>query len=147
MPQKIVTVTIYRNGSICFIPVNFDPKAVFGKIRAPVKVTLNGYTFRSTIASMGGLTGIPLRRSNREAAGLVGGENIAVTIELDAEPREVELPDDLARALRSKTAPLKKWQSLSYTRRREMAEAIESAKKPATRACRLSSTIQSLDDE
>ena len=41
MPQKIVTVTIYRNGSICFIPVNFDPKAVFGKIRAPVKVTLN----------------------------------------------------------------------------------------------------------
>ena len=147
MPQKIVTVTIYRNGSICFIPVNFDPKAVFGKIRAPVKVTLNGYTFRSTIASMGGLTGIPLRRSNREAAGLVGGESIAVTIEVDAEPREVELPDDLARALRSKTARLKKWQSLSYTRRREMAEAIESAKKPATRACRLSSTIQSLDDE
>ena len=147
MLQKTVTVTIYRNGSMCFIPVTFDPKAVFGKIRAPVKVTLNGYTFRSTIASMGGLTGIPLRRSNREAAGLVGGENIAVTIELDAEPREVELPDDLARALRSKTARLKKWQSLSYTRRREMAEAIESAKKPATRACRLSSTIQSLDDE
>jgi len=67
--------------------------------------------------------------------------------DLTAEPREVELPDDLARALRSKTARLKKWQSLSYTRRREMAEAIESAKKPATRARRLSSTIQSLDDE
>jgi bacteriocin resistance YdeI/OmpD-like protein/uncharacterized protein DUF1905 len=147
MLQKTVTVKIYRNGSVCFIPVNVDSKVVFGKIRAPVKVTLNGYTYRSTIASMGGFTGIPLRRSNREAAGLVGGENIAVTIELDAEPREVELPDDLARALRSKTARLKKWQSLSYTRRREMAEAIESAKKPETRARRLSGTIQSLDDE
>ncbi len=54
MPHKTVTATIYREASICFIPVNFDPKAAFGKIRAPVKVTLNRYTYRSTIASMGG---------------------------------------------------------------------------------------------
>jgi hypothetical protein len=147
MLQKTVTVTIYREGSACYIPVNFDPKAVFGKIRAPVKVTLNGYTYRSTIASMCGIVGIPLRKSNREAAGLIGGERIAVTLELDSEPREVELPHDLARALRSKSARLKKWQSLSFTRRREMVEAIESAKKPATRTSRLASTIQSLDDE
>jgi hypothetical protein len=92
MPHKTVEVAIHREGSMCFVPVNFDPQAVFGKIRAPVKVTLNGYTYRSTIASMGGVTGIPLRKSNREAAGLVGGERIAVTIELDAEPREVEPP-------------------------------------------------------
>jgi hypothetical protein len=128
MPQKTVTVTIYREGSACFIPVDFDPKAAFGKIRAPVRVTLNGFTYRSTIASMGGFTGIPLRKSNREAAGLVGGERIAVTIELDAEPRKVELPLDLARALRSNNQRMKKWQSLSYTRRRERAEAIERQK-------------------
>jgi hypothetical protein len=144
--QKTVTVTIHREGSACFIPVNFDPKAAFGKIRAPVKVTLNGYTYRSTIASMGGITGIPLRKSNREAAGLVGGETIAVSIELDTQPREVEVPDDLARALRAKTERMKMWQSLSYTSRREMVEAIESAKRPATRARRLASTLQSLDD-
>lgn len=147
MPHKTVEVTIYREGSACYIPVEFDPKAVFGKIRAPVKVTLNGYTYRSTIASMCGIVGIPLRKSNREAARLVGGERIEVTIELDAEPREVEIPDDLARALRAKTARLKKWQSLSFTRRREMAESIENAKKPETRARRLSDTIQSLDDD
>jgi len=147
MLHKTVTVTIHREGSACYIPVNFDPKAVFGKIRPPVKVTLNGYTYRSTIASMGGITGIPLRKSNREAAGLIGGENIAVTIELDAEPREVKPPHDLARALRANSQSLKKWQSLSYTRRREIAEAIENAKKPATRARRLAGTIQSLDDE
>jgi hypothetical protein len=145
-PQKTVTVTIHREGSMCFIPVNFEPKAVFGKVRAPVKVTLNGYTYRSTIASMRGVTCIPLRRSNREAAGLVGGELIAVTIELDAEPREVELPSDLAQALRSNMKRMKKWQSLSYTHRREMAQAIETAKQPTTRARRLASTIQSLDD-
>jgi hypothetical protein len=147
MLQKTVTVTIYREGTACYIPVNFDPKAVFGRIRAPVKVTLNGYTYRSTIASMCGVTGIPLRRSNREAAGLIGGENIAVTIELDAEPREVELPHDLARALRSNMKRMKKWQSLSFTRRREMAEALENAKRPETRARRLASAIQSLEDE
>ena len=147
MPHKTVTVTIHREGSACYIPVNFDPKAVFGKVRPPVKVTLNGYTYRSTIASMGGIAAIPLRKSNREAAGLMGGENIAVTIELDAEPREVEPPQDLARALRANGQRLKKWQSLSYTRRREMAEAIENAKRPATRARRLSGAIQSLDHE
>jgi hypothetical protein len=146
MPHTTVTVTIHREGSMCFIPVNFDPRALFGKIRAPVKVTLNGYTYRSTIASMGAVTAIPLRKSNREAAGLVGGERIAVTIELDAEPREVELPHDLARALRANKQRLKKWQSLSYTNRRERVEAIENAKKPATRARRLAGTIQSLDD-
>jgi hypothetical protein len=146
MPHKTVTVTIYREGSWCFIPVNFDPKAAFGKIRAPVKVTLNGYTYRSTIASMGGITCIPLRRSNREAAGVVGAESIAVTIELDTEPRDVELPHDLALALRANKQRMKKWQALSYTNRRERVEAIENAKRPATRARRLASTIQSLDD-
>jgi hypothetical protein len=146
MPHTTVAVTIYREGSMCFIPVNFDPKAVFGKIRAPVKVTLNGYTYRSTIASMGGVTGIPLRKSNREAAGLIGGERITVTIELDAEPREVELPHDLARALRFSKQRMKKWQSLSYTKRRERGEAIETAKRRATRARRLARIIQSLDD-
>jgi hypothetical protein len=126
--------------------VTFDPKAVFGKVRAPVKVTLNQYSYRSTIASMGSVTCIPLRRSHREAAGLVGGEQIAVTIELDVEPREVDLPADLARALRSDMKRMKKWKSLSYTHRREMAQTIEIAKQPATRARRLASTIQSLHD-
>jgi len=147
MPHKTVTVTIYRDGSTCFIPVAFDPKEAFGKVRAPVIVTLNGYTYRSTIASMGGFAGIPLRRSNREAARLAGGERIDVKIELDSEPREVEPPQDLARALRSNKHRMKKWQSLSYTNQREMSEAIQNAKRPATRARRLAAAIQSLDDD
>src|SRR3954470_20715434 len=93
--QVSYRTTIYREGSMCFIPVTFDPKEVFGKVRAPVKVTVNGYTYRSTIASMGGTICIPLRRSNREAAGLEGGETIKVHLQLDEEKREVKPPADL----------------------------------------------------
>ena len=75
--------TIFRDGSMCFIPLAFDPKSVFGKVRPPVRVTLNGYTYRSTIAAMGGPPCIPLRKSNREAAGLAGGETIEVRLELE----------------------------------------------------------------
>lgn len=54
MISRTFKTTIVRDGSICFIPLTFDPKSVFGKVRAPVKVTVNGYTYRSTIAAMGG---------------------------------------------------------------------------------------------
>jgi uncharacterized protein YdeI (YjbR/CyaY-like superfamily) len=64
----------------------------------------------------------------------------------NAEPREVEIPQDLARALRVNKQRMKTWQSLSYTNRRERIEAIEAAKRPARRARRLVATIQSLDD-
>ena len=49
MTSKTFKTKIVRDGSMCFIPLDFDPKAVFGTVRAPVKVTLNGYTHRSTI--------------------------------------------------------------------------------------------------
>lgn len=52
--SRTFTTTIVRDGSMCFIPLTFDPREVFGKVRAPVKVTVNGYTYRSTIAAMGG---------------------------------------------------------------------------------------------
>ena len=143
---KRVTVKLVRDGAMCHIPVPFDPKAAFGKVRAPVKVTLNGYTYRSTIFAMGGVTFIPLRTSNREAAGLNGDETIAVTIALDAEPREVELPEDLGRALQSNARVWRAWQALSYTHRREHVEAVEGAKKPETRVRRIASIVESLKE-
>jgi hypothetical protein len=138
---KTFKTTIFREGSTCFIPLTFDPKAVFGKVRAPVKVTLNGYTYRSTIAAMGGPPCIPLRKSNREAAGLEGGETINVRLELDTEPRVVKPPADLAKAL--KAASLwDRWQELSYTHQREHAEAVEDAKQPETRLRRIERAVQ-----
>ena len=138
---KTFKVTIVRNGSICYIPLTFDPKPVFGKLRAPVKVTLNGYTFRSTIAAMGGPPCIPFRRSHREAAGLEGNETLNVRLDLDTETRSVKPPADLVKAL--KAASLwERWQELSYTHQREHAETIEDAKKPETRARRIERALQ-----
>src|SRR5687767_14495509 len=121
MPSKTFKTTLVRAGSMCFIPVPFDPKEVFGKVRAPVKVTVNGYTYRSTIAAMGGFC-IPLRKSNREAAGLEGGETLDVRLDLDTDERKVELPDDFAKALRAAKA-LDRWETLSYSHQREHVEA------------------------
>ena len=138
---KTFRVTIVRNGSICYIPLTFDPKALFGKLRAPVKVTLNGYTFRSTIAAMGGPPCIPFRRSHREAAGLEGNETLNVRLDLDTETRTVKAPADLVKAL--KAASLwERWQELSYTHQREHAEAIADAKKPETRVRRIERALQ-----
>ena len=142
--KKTFRTTIVRDGSMCFIPLPFDPKPVFGKVRAPVRVTLNGYTYRSTIASMGDGPCIPLRKSNREAAGLEGGETLAVTLELDDAPRDVAPPADLAEALRSASGAWDRWLELSYTHRREYVEAIEEAKKPETRARRVSEAVRAI---
>jgi hypothetical protein len=144
MTSRIVTVQIYRDGSTCFVPVPFDPKAVFGKVRAPVRVTLNRYTYRSTIFAMDGTTFIPLRKSHREAAGLEGGETLKVKIELDTEPREVAVPPDLHKALAASPKARKAWDALSYTFRREHAEAVESAKRPETRQRRIAGIVGSL---
>lgn len=69
--MRTFKATIVVDSSTCAIPLPFDPKAVFGKVRAPVRVTINKHTWRSTIAAMGGPACIPFRASNREAAGIV----------------------------------------------------------------------------
>jgi hypothetical protein len=142
--SKTFKTTILREGSMCSIPLTFDPKSVFGKVRAPVKVTLNGYTFRSTIAAMGGPPCIPLRKSHREAAGLEGHETLEVRLELDTERREVKPPADFVRALRAAPPAWERWQELSYTHQREYVEALAGAKKPETRARRLESAVQAI---
>jgi len=147
MPRKnsrFVTVKLRRADGMSSIPVPFDPKDVFGKVRAPVRVTVNGYTYRSTIFSMGGSIHIPLRKSHREAAGLEGDETVTVKIAADEAERTVEVPIDLVRAFRAKKDLKKRWESLSYTARREYAEALTGAKKSETRERRLAVIINAL---
>jgi hypothetical protein len=142
--SKTFRTKIVREGSMCFISVPFDPKPVFGKIRAPVKVTLNGYTYRSTIAPMGDTMCIPLRKSNREAAGLEGGETLDVRLDLDTDKREVEPPADFVKALKAAPPAWDRWRELSYSHQREYVEALEQAKKPETRKRRLENAVQAI---
>ena len=144
MSSKTFTTTIYRDGSTCFIPVPFDPRPVFGRVRAPVKVTLNGFTYRSTIAAMGRPPCIPLRRSNRDAAGLEGNETLDVRLELDTDARIVTPPSDLAKALKAASPAWTRWQELSFSHQREYADAIEQARKPETRLRRITETVRVL---
>lgn len=142
MSSKTFRTQIFRDSSMCFIPVPFDPKPVFGKVRAPVKVTLNSYTYRSTIASMGGVVCIPLRKSNREAAGLEGHETLDVKLELDADKRVIKPPADFVKALKAAPSAWERWRGLSYSHQREYVGAIEEAKKPETRTRRILGAVR-----
>jgi len=144
VPSKTFKATVVRDGSMCFIPLTFDPREVFGRVRAPVKVTLNGYTYRSTIAAMGGPPALPLRRSNREAAGLEGGETLDVRLDLDTEKREVRPPADFVRALKASAPAWDRWRELSYSHQREHVEAVVGAKKVETRQRRIASAVRAI---
>ena len=140
MSTKTFKATIVRKDGMCYIPLTFDPKAVFGKIRVPVTVTLNGYTFRSTIAAMGGPPFIPLRKSNQDAARLDGITTLDVRLDLDTEPRLVQPPADLVKALKA-ASMWDRWQRLSFSHQREHVDAIDEAKKPETRVRRIERAV------
>ena len=132
---------VKRAGPAGYVELPFDPKEAFGKVRAPVKVTVNGYTFRTTIAAMGGPPCIGMRTSYREAAGLEGGERVEVRVELDTEERVVTPPADLVKALKAAPPAWERWRELSYSHQREHAEAVEGAKKPETRERRVANAV------
>ena len=125
------------------IVLPFDPRAVFGRARAPVVVEIAGHRYRSTVMTMNGVTFVPLRKSNRDAAGLVAGRPFDVTLTLDTAPRTVDAPADLRAALVAAGA-WERWERLSFTHRREHADAVEEAKKPETRARRIERCVAML---
>lgn len=143
-PHVVFKGTVQRAGPAGYIELPFDPKEVFGKVRAPVKVTLNGYTFTTTIAAMGGPPCVGMRTRYREAAGLQGGERLDVRVELDTAKREVKPPADLVKALKTAPPAWDRWQELSFSHQREHAEAVEGAKKPETRARRIANAVAML---
>ena len=110
--------------------------------RPPVAVTVNGYTYRTTVAPMGGSYWIPLAAEHREAAGVQADQQVDVSIDLDTEPREVPLPDDLATAMDD--AVRAAFDALAYSHRKEWVRWVEEAKKPETRAARITKTVESL---
>ena len=98
-----------------------------------VKVTLNGFSYRTTVAAYGDVFMLPLSQERRAAAGVKAGDTVQVTLELDTEPRVVEVPDDLAKALEIGDVS-EAFERSSYTARKEFARLVESAKAPNTHA-------------
>ncbi len=124
--------------------VPLDVRAVFGRARPPVLVTINGHTYRSTIAVYGDRYYLPLNRKNRAAAGVAAGDTIEVALEEDTAPREVEVPEDLSAALDGDTQAKTAFDSMSYSHRNEYVEWIEEAKRPETRRRRIAGAVEKL---
>ncbi len=139
-PSITFTVALLSDGAMSSIPIDCDVRAVFGKARPPVVVAINGYSYRSTIMTMAGVTFVPLRTSNREAAGVVQGGAYEVTLTLDEAVRDVVVPEALGVALEA-AGVHEGWERLSFTTRREHVEGIVEAKREETRGKRIAAAV------
>ena len=111
--------------------------------RLPVRVTINGYSYRSTIAVMGGQYLVGVNAAHRAASGVAGGEEHEVTLEHDTAPRSVEVPQDLAAAL-EEAGVRAAFDGLAPSRRKEHVRLVEDAKTEATRERRVAKVVESL---
>lgn len=114
--------------------------------RLAVHVTINGYTYRSTVAPYSGASMIALSADNRAKAGVAAGDEVEVELELDTEPREVTVPPDFAEALHADVTAREFFNSLSYSNKRRIVLGIEDAKTAETRQRRIAKAIASLHE-
>lgn len=112
--------------------------------RPPVVVTINGHTYRSSVASMGGRFLLPVSAEHRASAGVAAGDWVDVDIELDTQPREVTVPPDLAEALEQDEAARSRFESLAYSHQLRHVLAIEGARSAATRQRRVEAAVAML---
>ncbi len=145
-PRVRFTTTLLRAGKTATgIEVPAEVVARLGPTkRPPVRVTINGHTYRSTVAVMGGVFMVGVSAENRTSAGVAGGDEVEVELELDTTPREVTVPADLAEALGRDPAAKQRFDALSYSHKRAHVEAIEAAKAAETRQRRIAKAISML---
>ncbi len=128
-----------------FMTFDFDFKAIFGKTgRIPVKLTVDGHTYRSTIAVYAGVHMMVFNRQMRLDTGYKAGDTIRITLEHDLEKRSVEIPEDVKEALQNAGV----WEAFtrySYSHQKENVAWISDAKKPETRLRRIAKLITTLE--
>jgi hypothetical protein len=112
--------------------------------RPPVRVTINGYTYRNTVAVMDGQFMIGVSSEHRGPAGVSGGEDVDVELELDTAPREVQVPADLAAALAAEPSAQATFERLSYSNKSWHVLQATGTKNPETRARRIEKSVAAL---
>ena len=146
-PKAIFKTTLLQAGKTATgikIPPAIIETLGSGK-KPPIKVTINGFTYRSTVAVMGGNYMVGVSAENRAGAKVNGGDKIEVTIELDADPRELELPIEFKKALDKNAKAKKAFESLSYSRKKVHVLPIASAKTDETRQRNINKAIDILN--
>ena len=143
------TTTLLSNGKTATgIEVPAEVMAGLGGSKKPaVTVTLNGYVYRSTVATVDGRPMVGVSADVRAGARVTAGDEVDVDLELDAAPREVDVPQDLAAALAADPAAARRFDSLSYSNKRRHTLSVEGAKAPETRARRVAKVVATLHDE
>jgi hypothetical protein len=114
--------------------------------RPPVRVTMNGYSYASTIAPMGGVFLLPVSAENRKLIGIEAGDEVDVEVELDAAPRELTIPSDLEDALNNDTDARRFFDTLSRSARQRIVLSVDGAKTAETRQRRITKAISDLHD-
>jgi hypothetical protein len=114
--------------------------------RPAVRVTINGHTYRSTVAPMGGEFRLPISAENRARSGVEAGDEVEVEIALDTQPREVDVPPDLLEALAGDADARRFFDGLSYSNKQRIVLSIEGARTAETRLQRIARAISALHE-
>jgi hypothetical protein len=137
------TATLHECGPAAAVILDDQQVAAVreGAKRVPVVATVNGYTWRTSVARMGGESMVGLNRAVRKGAGVKAGDSVDVELELDTAPREVEVPQALTDALACDTEARAAFERLSSTHRKEYARWTEEAKREQTRERRVAQAL------
>jgi hypothetical protein len=132
-------------GVVAAIAPPVDVIEYFGtRARVPIRGTINGFPFRSSLMPMGGSHMMPVNKTLCQGAGVMPGDIVDVVMERDAEERSVEAPPELKKELAKSKAAQKRWDELAFTHKKEMAISIFGAKRDETKKRRLAKVIQVL---
>jgi hypothetical protein len=143
MKQTYTTTIVKGNDKdVAGLQVPTEIVEAFNSGKKPkVIIHIKDYSYRSTVAVMGGVYMLPLAKEHREKAGVKGGDTIEVTLELDTEPRTVEVPEALATALAEKVGAREAFDALAYSIRKEHVRNVNDAKTDDTRARRIAAIV------
>jgi hypothetical protein len=145
--QKQTFKAVIQNagGGGAFVDIPFDVEKIFGAKKPRVRAVIEGVPYRGLLSRMGGDQHILIiLKGIREQIGKTFGDEIAITVEPDTEPREVEIPKELAKELKKEKEAKAFFDKLSYTHRREYVNWINEAKREETRQNRIAKTIEML---
>lgn len=131
-------------GASTFVTLPFDVKALFGRARCPVRVTINGHTWRTTTQVYGAEYHVVVNAEARAAAGVGAGDLVRVEVRKDPTVRAAEVPPELASRLRTDPEALEAFESLAPSHRREYARWISEARLPQTRIRRSEAAVDRL---
>jgi hypothetical protein len=148
MGELQLTTTLQKRGPAAAIVLDDAQVEMLGEgaKRFPVRVTIGDYGWRGSVTRMGGEFLVGLNKEVRAGAGVEAGDEVEVVLVLDAEPRTVEVPEALERALAGDDVARDAFDGLAYTHRKEFARWVTEARKAETRDRRVAQALEMLRD-